>query len=89
VVVNVALSKYYQDYVREEIETGRYGNASEVVRAGLRALQKQEQEAVLSIPDLERKLVEGLRSPASPFKPSDLKRIRARTRRKLLQLEKS
>jgi antitoxin ParD1/3/4 len=87
--VNVALSKYYEDYVREEIETGRYGNASEVVRAGLRALQKQEQEAVSGIPDLERKLVVGLRSPAAPFDPSDLKRIRASTRKKLQQLEKS
>ena len=82
--MNVALSKYYEDYVREEIETGRYGNASEVVRAGLRALQKQEQEAVSSIPDLERKLMEGLRGPAAPFRPSDLNRIRARTRKKLL-----
>ena len=85
----MALGKYYEDYVREEIETGRYGNASEVVRAGLRALQKQQQEAVSSIPDLDRKLMEGLRSPATPFKPSDLRRIQALTRKKLLQLEKS
>jgi len=87
--VNVALSKYYDDFVREQIESGRYGNASEVVRAGLRALQQQEQETLLSVPNLERKLLEGLRSPAGPFKPADLERVRLRTGKKLLQLEKS
>lgn len=87
--MNVSLSKYYEDFVDEQIETGRYGNASEVVRAGLRALQKQEQETLLSIPDLDRKLAQGLHSPVAPFKASDLKRVRARTRKKLLQLEKS
>jgi putative addiction module CopG family antidote len=87
--VNVALSKYYEDFVREQIESGRYGNASEVVRAGLRALQRDEQDTLWHIPDLEAKLMEGLSRPAAPFKPSDLERVRARTGKRLLQLEKS
>ena len=32
--MNVALSKYYEDFVADLIEGGRYGNSSEVVRAG-------------------------------------------------------
>ena len=85
--MNVALSKYYEDMVGDLIESGRYGNASEVVRAGLRALEKAEQQAALNIPGLDRKLLLGVRSPARPLTDTDFDRIRARTRRQLKQLE--
>ncbi len=85
--MNVALSKYYEDLVDDLIESGRYGNASEVVRAGLRALEKAEQQAALNIPDLDEKLLAGIRSPAKPLTDADFDRIRARTRRKLKELE--
>ncbi len=85
--MNVALSKYYEDMVGDLIESGRYGNASEVVRAGLRALEKAEQQAALNIPDLDSKLLAGVRSPARPLTDADFDRIRARTRCKLKQLE--
>jgi antitoxin ParD1/3/4 len=85
--MNVALSKYYEDMVGDLIESGRYGNSSEVVRAGLRALEKAEQRAALNIPDLDNKLLAGVRSPATPLTDADFDRIRTRTRRKLKQLE--
>ncbi|MGD0251714.1 MAG: type II toxin-antitoxin system ParD family antitoxin [Verrucomicrobiota bacterium] len=85
--MNVALSKYYEDFVGDLIESGRYGNSSEVVRAGLRALEKAEQQAALNIPDLDNKLLAGVRSPARPLTDADFDRIRTRTRRKLKQLE--
>jgi antitoxin ParD1/3/4 len=85
--MNVALSKYYEDLVGDFIESGRYGNSSEVVRAGLRALEKAEQRAALNISDLDNKLLAGVRSPARPLTDADFDRIRTRTRRKLKQLE--
>jgi antitoxin ParD1/3/4 len=85
--MNVALSKYYEDMVGDLIESGRYGNSSEVVRAGLRALEKAEQQAALNIPDLDRKLLAGVRSAARPLTDADFDRIRIRTRRKLKELE--
>jgi antitoxin ParD1/3/4 len=85
--MNVALSKYYEDMVGDLIESGRYGNSSEVVRAGLRALEKAEQQAALNIPDLDRKLLTGVRSPAKALTGADFDRIRARTHRKLKELE--
>ena len=85
--MNVALSKYYVDFVADLIESGRYGNSSEVVRAGLRALEKAEQQAALKIPDLDNKLLAGIRSPAKPLTGADFDRIRNRTRLKLKQLE--
>jgi antitoxin ParD1/3/4 len=85
--MNVALSKYYENFIGDLIESGRYGNSSEVVRAGLRALGKSEQLAALNIPDLDRKLLAGVRSPAKPLTDADFDRIRIRTRRKLKELE--
>jgi antitoxin ParD1/3/4 len=85
--MNVALSKYYEDMVGDLIESGRYGNSSEVVRAGLRALEKAEQQSALNIPDLDKKLLAGVRSQAKPLIDADFARIRIRTRRKLKELE--
>jgi antitoxin ParD1/3/4 len=85
--MNVALSKYYEDMVGDLIESGRYGNSSEVVRAGLRALEKAEQQAALNIPDLDKKLLAGVRSPAKALTDADFDRIRSHTRRKLKELE--
>lgn len=41
---NVNLTDALDQFVASTIESGRYENASEVVRAGLRALQEREQE---------------------------------------------
>ena len=85
--MNVSLSKYYEEMVRDLIESGRYGNSSEVVRAGLRALEKVEQQAALNISDLDKKLLAGVSSPARPLTDSDFDQIRRRTQKKLKELE--
>ncbi|MBK4717084.1 MULTISPECIES: type II toxin-antitoxin system ParD family antitoxin [Tenebrionibacter/Tenebrionicola group] len=41
---SVALSPYFEAFIREQIESGRYNNTSEVIRAGLRALEEREQQ---------------------------------------------
>ena len=41
---NVNLTDYYDAFVQEQIASGRYKNASEVMRAGLRLLQTQTTE---------------------------------------------
>jgi putative addiction module CopG family antidote len=38
----IAISDYFEQLIRELIASGRYGNKSEVVRAGLRLLEQQE-----------------------------------------------
>ena len=42
--MNVALTTHFEGYIQQLITTGRYSNASEVVRAGLRKLQESEGE---------------------------------------------
>lgn len=38
----VTLTSYWQDFINRMIESGRYNNRSEVIRAGLRSLEERE-----------------------------------------------
>lgn len=41
---NINLTPEMDQFVEEKIRSGQYGNASEVLRAGLRALEQDERE---------------------------------------------
>jgi antitoxin ParD1/3/4 len=41
---NVNLTDHFDRFIEDGISSGRYSNASEVVREGLRLLERQEQE---------------------------------------------
>jgi antitoxin ParD1/3/4 len=41
---NINLTDYYDSFVQEQIASGRFKNASEVMRAGLRLLESQTAE---------------------------------------------
>jgi antitoxin ParD1/3/4 len=59
---NINLTDELDRYVSKKIGTGRYANASEVVRAGLRALEEQEQLYEAKLARLRQALEEGERS---------------------------
>ncbi len=52
---SVTLGKYFEDFIAQQIETGRYASASEVVREGLRFLEERE----IKLSALRRALQEG------------------------------
>lgn len=61
---SISLGDHMADFVDGQVRTGRYGSASEVIRAGLRLLEERE-AAMLALRDA---LDEGLRSgPAREF----------------------
>ncbi len=40
---SIALGQHFEEFVHHRIEEGRYKNVSEVIRAGLRLLEEEEQ----------------------------------------------
>lgn len=41
---SVTLSDHFQEFIKKEVSSGRYNNASEVIRTALRLLQEEEQK---------------------------------------------
>ena len=61
---SVALGGHFEQFIGEQVSAGRFGNASEVIRAGLRLLEEQE----LRLQELRAAIRDGLESgPAAPF----------------------
>jgi antitoxin ParD1/3/4 len=42
--MNIYLGKHFEEFIRTQVETGRYANASEVVREALRRYEIQEEK---------------------------------------------
>lgn len=59
---SIALSSHFERFVREQVASGRYNNASEVVRAGLRLLEDQQKQAALQLDALRAAIAAGLAS---------------------------
>ena len=50
--MSISLTSYWQEFVDQLIASGRYNNQSEVIRAGLRALE--DRELSRDVKDFER-----------------------------------
>lgn len=75
---SVTLGNHFEDFVQNRISAGRYKNASEVIRAGLRLLEEEEDKVAA----LRQAIQEGIESGiVEDFEPEqflkDLKAERA------------
>ena len=73
---SISLGSYFDQFIKSRISQGRYKNASEVVRAGLRLLEEEENKIVA----LREAIQDGIDSGiANDFDPkSHLKELKAK-----------
>lgn len=76
---SVSLGNYFESFVEDSISQGRFKNASEVIRAGLRLLEEEENSAKA----LKNAIHEGIESGiAEHFNPTEhLKTLKAKKRK--------
>ena len=81
---NYALNDHYENFIRKQLESGRYNNASEVVRAGLRMLEDFEAERERWLrEEIPARLTELQRDPAKAIPAETVfSRLEARHRAK-------
>lgn len=56
---SISLGNYFDQFVKSQVSAGRYKNVSEVIRAGLRLLEDEENKAIA----LKATIQKGLDSP--------------------------
>jgi len=73
---SASLGSHFAEFIDGQVQTGRYGSASDVVRAGLRPLEEHEAK----VKALQDALIAGEESgPPAPFdNKTFLKRLRTR-----------
>ena len=73
---SISIGDYFDNFIQSTISAGRYKNASEVVRAGLRLLEEEENKIIA----LRAAIQEGIESGiAYDFNPeSHLERLKAK-----------
>jgi antitoxin ParD1/3/4 len=71
-MASISLGDHFEEFIRKQIESGRYNNASEVVRAGLRMLEDKEVTREEKLRWLDEALAKGLAdAEAGLGKPMD------------------
>ena len=59
---SVALGSHFEEFVKKQLESGRFNNVSEVVRAGLRLLEDEDKLRQLRHRELRAAIQQGIDS---------------------------
>lgn len=60
--MNVSLSPIFEDYIKQQLDSGMYSNASEVIREALRLKMQQDEVYQVKLKALRSAAVAGLES---------------------------
>ncbi len=73
---SVSLGEYFTDFIDSQVQAGRYGSASDVIRAGLRLLEEHD----IRLKALQDALIAGEKSgdPSSFHSEAFLKKMRSK-----------
>ncbi|MBF9255625.1 type II toxin-antitoxin system ParD family antitoxin [Pontibacter sp. 172403-2] len=71
--MNIHLTKHFEEYIAGKINSGTFNNASEVVRAGLRALELQEKLMKNRLEELRVEIDKGYVGEPKPFDTAAIK----------------
>ena len=63
---SISLGEHHENFIKEQLKSGAYKNASEVVRAGLRLLQEREQKIKMLQTALEEGIQSGITTDFNP-----------------------
>lgn len=72
---SVALGTYFEEFIKARIDEGRYSNASEVIRAGLRLLEENEDKVMTLKQAIQQGLNSGINDDFDP--EENLKQLNA------------
>ena len=59
---SVALGSHFEEFVKKQLESGRFNNVSEIVRAGLRLLEDEEKLREIRHREFKAAIQEGIDS---------------------------
>lgn len=63
---SITLGDYFDDFIQNILREGRYKNASEIVRAGLRLLEEEEKKVIALRNAIEEGINSGLAKDFDP-----------------------
>ena len=85
--MNISLTKEFEQYVSQKVESGLYHSASEVIRDGLRLMKERDELHQSRLAELRREIALGVeqadRGQMRPFNEETTARVKARGRKRL------
>ena len=75
---SVALGNHFETFIRDQVQSGRFNNVSEVVRAGLRLLEEREERKQLELEALRAEIAAGRASGSAKSADAVFDRLEAK-----------
>jgi antitoxin ParD1/3/4 len=86
--MNISLTKELEGYVIQQVESGLYHSASEVIRDGLRLMKQRDELHQSRLAELRKDIAVGVdqaeRGQVRPFDDAVAARVKARGRKRLV-----